>query len=133
MKLKLTKDEYQHGCGCITRAYKTGVAFVKKCELHRRNDRSIWIAFQHPKTKEKTGMKKITEDEWLEFWLEEEKSKTKIYSVISKCSNIELGKIKWYPPWRHYCFVLPDEVFSDRCMLAIGNFTLKLNEEHKNG
>ena len=84
-------------------------------------------------------MKKIAETEWLIFKLKEEKAKTNVYSVISKCSDDELGIIEWYPAWRHYCFFPNDNpyysswVFSDRCLLNISEFITKLNEEHKNG
>lgn len=77
----------------------------------------------------------IQEDEWLEFWLIEVKPKTNIYSVKSKCSKCELGEIRWYPSWRHYCFfpnVLIDTVHSDRCLLSISSFITKLNMEHEN-
>ena len=75
---------------------------------------------------------KVYEDEWLKIFLIEKKPKTNVYSVWSKCSDCKLGEIRWYPHWRHYCLILPDLVFSDRCMLNIGEFTKKLNEEHKN-
>ena len=83
----------------------------------------------------KAGMENITigENEWLKFILKEVKPKTKIYSVWSKCSNIELGEIKWYPQWRHYCFFIGDKVYSDRCLIDMGEFILHLNEEHKGG
>ena len=42
--------------------------------------------------------------EWLEFVEKASKPKTKVFSVMSKCSEVELGEIKWYPSWRHYCF-----------------------------
>ena len=82
----------------------------------------------------------IYEDKWLEIFEEEPKPKTKVFSVWSKCSDTQLGKIRWYPSWRHYCFIINFEeievftklfIFSDRCMLAIGNFTKTLNEDHK--
>jgi hypothetical protein len=81
------------------------------------------------------GKKKIQEDEWLEFWLIEEKTKTKVYAVRSKCSDCKLGEIKWYPAWRHYCYFTMDgvkeTVYSDRCLLSISQFITKLNEKKK--
>ena len=77
----------------------------------------------------------MTEDKWLEFVLTEEKPKTKVYSVISKCDSTGLGEIKWYPPWRHYGFFPTlkfQAVHSDRCLLSISEFVTKLNTEHKN-
>lgn len=78
----------------------------------------------------------VKEDEWLEFCLEEEKPKTKVFSVRSKFSKCLLGVIKWYPSWRHYCFfpetsLTRDEfVYSDRCLLSIWQFVLELNVKH---
>jgi len=76
-------------------------------------------------------MKKVEElrkeDKWLEFKEEKPKPKTRVISVWSKCSNIKLGEIRWYPQWRHYCFVQEDKVFSDRCLLQIGLMADKLN------
>jgi hypothetical protein len=83
--------------------------------------------------------KKVYEDEWLQFYeLDQEDRKTRRIIVWSKCSDCYLGKIKWYPQWRHYCHVIEMEhiglmteelVFSDRCQEAILNFTRKLNKE----
>jgi hypothetical protein len=76
------------------------------------------------------------EDEWLQFVVKELKPKTLVYSVISKCSGIELGEIKWYPAWRHYCFfptIKIDTVHSDRCLISIGELIEDLNERHKEG
>ena len=76
----------------------------------------------------------MIDDKWLDFVLIENKPKTKVYSVISKCSDDELGIIKWYPSWRHYCFfptIDIETVHSDRCLLAISEFITRLNEEHK--
>jgi hypothetical protein len=76
------------------------------------------------------------EDEWLEFVVKALKPKTAVYSVMSKCSDIELGEIKWYPAWRHFCFFPTIEfetVHSDRCLISIGEFVEDLNERYKEG
>ena len=73
-------------------------------------------------------------DEWLIMRLKRNKPKTIVVGVYSKCDGSELGEVRWHPPWRHYCFIPTrqfDIVLSDRCMLAIGNFTLNLNNKHK--
>jgi hypothetical protein len=78
----------------------------------------------------------MQEDEWIKFIEKESKPKTKVYAVMSKCSDCELGEIKWYPSWRHYCFFPTLEletVHSDRCLLSISQFITKLNVEHKGG
>ena len=76
------------------------------------------------------------EDRWLYFELIENKPKTKIFSVMSKCSEIRLGLVKWYPQWRHYCFfptIEEETVHSDRCLLSISEFITELNVQHKGG
>ncbi len=74
-------------------------------------------------------------DEWLTIVEDAPKPKTKVFTVGSNCSNSVLGEIKWYPPWRHYCF-FPDEyyetIYSDRCLMALSKFITKINNEHKN-
>ena len=70
-------------------------------------------------------------DKYIDFVLTEEKPKTKVYEVRTK-DGFRLGIIKWYPAWRHYCFFPePDTLHSDRCLLRIGIFIEKLNDEHK--
>lgn len=82
-----------------------------------------------------TQNKLIKETEWLKFILVDTLPKTQVYSVWSKSSDCELGKIKWYPAWRHYCYFQRRDieiVLSDRCNIDIGEFNLNLNENHKN-
>ena len=82
--------------------------------------------------KEFTGIYK--EDKWLYFELIEQKPKTKVFQVMSKCSNFRLGLIKWYPQWRHYCFfptMEEETVYSDRCLISISEFVTQLNLKHK--
>lgn len=73
--------------------------------------------------------------EWLEFREIEKKQKTSIWIVWSKSGSCELGQIKWYPSWRHYCFFPTTEIetiHSDRCLIEISKFITKLNVNHKN-
>lgn len=68
---------------------------------------------------------------WLEFVEKASKPKTKVFSVMSKCSNCELGEIKWYPRWRHYCFFpVSGTLHSDRCLMEISEFITNLNKKH---
>ena len=72
--------------------------------------------------------------EWLDFIEKESKPKTKVFAIWSKCSDCELGEIKWHPAWRHYCFFPTIEistVHSDRCLRDIADFISELNEKHK--
>ena len=76
------------------------------------------------------------EDKWLYFELIENKPKTKIFSVMSKCSEIRLGLVKWHPQWRHYCFfptIEEETIHSDRCLISISEFITELNVQHKGG
>ena len=40
---------YNHDCGCITVRDKDKITFKKMCKRHKRNNKYIWIALQHPK------------------------------------------------------------------------------------
>ena len=74
------------------------------------------------------------EDEWLSFEICGKKPKTNVWFVLSKSSNIILGKVKWHPAWRHYCFFPDIEeecVYSDRCLLSISEFLTDINKLHK--
>lgn len=74
------------------------------------------------------------ETKYLAFIEKEGKPKTKVFSVHSKCSDCELGEIKWFPAWRHYCFfpcIDLEAVYSDRCLFEISNFIKELNEARK--
>jgi len=82
----------------------------------------------------KTGAWK--EDEWLSFeWLAN-KEKTKVFEVWSKSGDIVLGVVRWHPSWRHYCYfpnIEEETVYSDRCLISIGEFLTELNQMHKEG
>ena len=71
--------------------------------------------------------------EYIEFELIAKKPKTEHYSVRNKKSSDILGWIKWYGPWRQYCFFpLHSMVFNIGCMRHIIDFIQKLMEERKN-
>lgn len=76
----------------------------------------------------------VKETKWIIIEMIAQKPKTSVYSVISKCDDSKLGEIKWYPPWRHYCFLTTiafQTVHSDRCLISLGEFVRDLNEKHK--
>ena len=57
------------------------------------------------------------------FAVEYETSKTTVWSCRNLKSDAVLGYVKWYGPWRQYCFVPEvDTVFSRSCMVDIENF-----------
>lgn len=48
------------------------------------------------------------------------KKKTKTIAVTSMSSGASLGAIKWYSPWRQYCFFPSNEcIFNKDCMRVI--------------
>ncbi len=72
---------------------------------------------------------------WIEFVKRDRKPdmKTDIYDIVSKDGISELGKIKWYGPWRKYSFFPNDLcVFEKQCLLDIVAFIDGLMAERKN-
>jgi hypothetical protein len=68
----------------------------------------------------------------MEFFKAGSTGKTDVYDVLSKSSGTILGHIKWYGPWRQYCFMpSPYCVFNNGCMTDIINFINELMEERK--
>ncbi len=57
---------------------------------------------------------------YMEFDKIGDTGKTEIWNIISKSSEFILGRIKWYGPWRQYCFFpSPRTVFNPACMIDI--------------
>jgi len=60
------------------------------------------------------------------------KTKTKVFMVFNKTSNDLLGYVKWYAPWRQYCFLVKgDLVFNSECLTDITTFIKDLMAERK--
>lgn len=58
--------------------------------------------------------------------------KTKLIEVWSKGGPTILGFIKWYGPWRKYCFYPADgTIFDPSCLLEIAAHTGNLTWNHK--
>jgi len=55
--------------------------------------------------------------------------KTEIHSVNSRSSGEPLGMIRWYGPWRQYCF-FPNfrTIFNRGCMEDINDYITTLME-----
>jgi hypothetical protein len=69
---------------------------------------------------------------YIEFEFIERKTKTMVYRCLNKNSGEELGVIKWYPPWRQYCFLTSClVVLSKGCMEDINDFITQLIAERK--
>jgi len=58
-----------------------------------------------------------------------QKPKTSIWACCNNSSGGELGQIKWYGPWRQYCF-FPESycVFNVSCLDDIKDFIRQLKE-----
>ena len=62
----------------------------------------------------------------------EKKPKTWVYGMVSMSQGVKLGIVKWYAPWRQYCFFPEDEtIFNPTCMESIIGFIKELMEERK--
>jgi len=49
--------------------------------------------------------------------------KTDIWHLLSKSSHALLGVVKWYAPWRQYCFFPESEtLYSVGCLNDVRNF-----------
>jgi len=58
--------------------------------------------------------------------------KTRVYSVTSRSDNNRIGIIKWYAPWRRYCyFPEEDTIYSSGCLDDINDFIQGLMRERK--
>ena len=64
---------------------------------------------------------------YLTFELIEMKTKTLVYSCYNSNLGTELGKVKWYPQWRQYCyFPTVQVVYNKDCLKHIVQFIEKL-------
>ena len=64
----------------------------------------------------------------------ESKPKTGIWLLYSKSSTYGLGFIKWYAPWRQYCFFpIEDTIWSKGCLEEVNQYITQLMGAHKNG
>ncbi|KKM86433.1 hypothetical protein LCGC14_1279120 [marine sediment metagenome] len=59
---------------------------------------------------------------WLYFYLLERKSKTNVWTVNSKNQGTLLGEIRWYSPWRQYCFYPINSIFNSEGLGEIKKF-----------
>ena len=60
------------------------------------------------------------------------KPKTKVWWVINKYDDGQLGWIGWFPRWRCYSFwVKPDTVYEKTCLREIAQFCEDQTKQHK--
>lgn len=59
------------------------------------------------------------------------KRKTQTWSCRNKKCDV-LGQVRWYAPWRQYCFFTePNIIYAKSCLIDIAYFIIHLNMEHK--
>lgn len=76
----------------------------------------------------------MIDSKYLKFELIETKPKTKVYVVISKMHDYQLGIIKWFTNWRCYAFYPGNgTIWEDDCLSAITQFLKNLQSWHLNG
>ena len=62
----------------------------------------------------------------------EKKAKTNVYDITNKKNGYYLGEVKWYGPWRQYCFFPENETLYERkCLKAIIRFIDTLMSDRK--
>lgn len=60
--------------------------------------------------------------------------KTKTFMVFSRVNNAHLGYVRWYSPWRRYCFFPADStIFDGACLDQMCQFIVAQNLDHKAG
>lgn len=73
--------------------------------------------------------------EYIDFEQIGSTGKTKVFTIQPKNStdlSESLGLIKWYSPWRKYCFYPePQTIFDVKCLKNINDFITNLMEERK--
>jgi len=58
--------------------------------------------------------------------------KTSLFVVMNKKGDYPLAEIKWYAPWRQYCFFpLSDTVWNNSCLQDVLGFINRLKRERK--
>ena len=69
---------------------------------------------------------------YIHFVKLEQKAKTSVWACCNNRSGSELGQIKWYGPWRQYCFFPEMEmVFSASCLEDINDFIEQLKRTRR--
>lgn len=67
-----------------------------------------------------------------DFAGESDSGKTEIWNVLSSSNDFILGQIKWYAPWRQYCFnPSPHTIFNTICMSDIRAMIKKLMDARR--
>ncbi len=74
----------------------------------------------------------MSESKWIYFELFHEGEKTSKWYVLARRNDAVLGEIKWYGPWRQYCFFpVIGTIFNPGCMDHISEFIRAEMERRK--
>ena len=68
---------------------------------------------------------------YINFVEVESKGKTSVWMCLSK-DAYKLGEVKWYGPWRQYCFFPENAIFNKGCLEDVNDFIKQLMDLRKN-
>ena len=75
----------------------------------------------------------MIENKYLIFTLTDIGAKTCVWNVVSKNNGIILGTIKWYGPWRQYCFYpCYETIYNKDCLNVIIEFIKENKDKRRN-
>lgn len=73
-----------------------------------------------------------TKYKYIHFEQLESSTKTSVWNCNPNSGGYPLGMVKWYVPWRQYCFnPVSHTVFNKGCMEDINDFITQLMDERK--
>ena len=73
-----------------------------------------------------------TKYEYIDMEEVEKKAKTSVFAIFSNSSKEHIGTIKWYGPWRQYCFFpVDDTIWNKGCLTDVIDFINQLMEMRK--
>ncbi|GAG11755.1 unnamed protein product [marine sediment metagenome] len=73
-----------------------------------------------------------TEYRYVHFVKVDQGPRTSVWTCRNNRSGGELGRVRWYGPWRQYCyFPVSQAVYSGGCLKDICSFLEELAEERK--
>lgn len=70
-------------------------------------------------------------DDFIKFVETDKISVTRRVNVVNKGSNVVLGVIKWYGPWRQYCFFTTNAIFNPDCLARIASECSMMTTAHR--
>ena len=72
--------------------------------------------------------------QYIHFIKIEDKPKTSVWTCRNNQSNIQLGIVKWYAPWRQYCYfsiTTNQSIYNTSCLGDIADFIYQLESERE--